>query len=79
MKEVEKFHQPKQRLSAIWNSLKVKLACQELFHAKGFSKKFESEIKTPVRTVGEHFWTIWQQEIPLLCGRELQQVTSSDY
>lgn len=51
MKEVEEFQQPKKRLSAAWNSLQVKLACQKIIHSKVFSKKPASEIKTPVMTV----------------------------
>lgn len=74
MKEVEEFYQPKKRLSATWNSLRVQLACQELIHAKGFSKKSASEIKTPVMTVGEPLWTIWQKKISLLCGGECNQL-----
>lgn len=73
MKEVEEFYSPKKRLFATWNSLRVKLACQEFIHAKGFSKKSASEIKTPVMTVGELFWTIWQ-EVPSLCSTECNQL-----
>lgn len=75
MKEVEEFYSPKKRLSATWNSLRVKLACQERIHAKGFSKKSASEIKTPVTTVDELFWTIWQ-EVPLLCSTVCNQLHS---
>lgn len=74
MKEVEEFYQPKKRLSPTWNSLQVKLACQGFIHAKVFSNESASEIKTPVMTVGERFWTIWQRDIPLLCEGDCNQL-----
>lgn len=73
MRELEEFYQPKKRLSTTWNSLRVKLACQELIHAKGFSKKTASEIKTPVMTMGELFLDSLAKRDPLALW---QRVTS---
>lgn len=79
MKEVKEFYQPKKRLSATWNSLRVKLTCQEIIHAKGFSKKSASEMKTPVMTVGEPFWTVWHKRDPLALWWRVQPITRRNY
>lgn len=76
MKEVKEFYQPKKRLSATWRFPQVKLLCQQCVHAKSFSKKFVTEIKTPVTNVGEPSGQFDKRES---CFSVVKSVTSLHY